>query len=202
MILLIYIAFEHGKFLMINKSLWKFHCQYKTVTITLRASRVNLIYSFIIYTKAISWLKAGMTRHKTFFKKLFFTSFRWSTIKAKSRRTISLFSVRLQHKNYFFYPLWDGIVMTNYCLKIYNIPLPTHCLNVALNSGVCAIKVWINFENKEWRKSLINTLEWFDTFGPDFSYTNLRSRITRIFTNTRSSYQETQSLDDEVSVAE
>ena len=49
------------------------------------------------------------------------------------------------------------------------IPLPTPCHNVALNSGVRATIVWINIENGEWGKSLINTPEWYNTFDPDWS---------------------------------
>ena len=48
-------------------------------------------------------------------------------------------------------------------------PLPTTCFNVALNSGVCAITIWINIENGERGKSLVITPQWSNTFGPDCS---------------------------------
>ena len=40
-------------------------------------------------------------------------------------------------------------------------------MNVALNSGVRANIVWNNIENRKQEKSLINTPEWSNTFGPD-----------------------------------
>ena len=49
------------------------------------------------------------------------------------------------------------------------IPLPTPCFNVALNSGVRASSIWINIENGERGKSLVITLQWSNTFGPDCS---------------------------------
>ena len=63
-------------------------------------------------------------------------------------------------------PFWDGIVIPSSLSQNW-IPLPTPCLNVALNNGVRACIVWINIENGEQGKSLINMPEWSNTFGPD-----------------------------------
>ena len=63
-----------------------------------------------------------------------------------------------------------SIVRWNHNPKLLSqnrIPLPTPRLNVALNSGVRASMVWINIENGERGKSLINTPGWSNTFGPD-----------------------------------
>ena len=66
-----------------------------------------------------------------------------------------------------FYPLWNGIIIPNSCLKI-EILLPTLCLNVALNSGVpCQYGV-----DHHWKWGVGNTTdkwstEWCNTFGLD-----------------------------------
>ena len=36
-----------------------------------------------------------------------------------------------------------------------------------LNSGACASMIWINIANRQRGKSMINTPDWSDTFGPD-----------------------------------
>ena len=60
----------------------------------------------------------------------------------------------------------DGIITPNSCIQM-QFPLPTPCLNVALNKGVRASTIWINIENGEWGKSLVITPQWSNTFGPD-----------------------------------
>ena len=47
---------------------------------------------------------------------------------------------------------------------------PQSCPDVAHNSGVHTSMVWINIENGEQGKSLINTPEWSNTFGSDCSH--------------------------------
>ena len=58
------------------------------------------------------------------------------TIRTKSCWTFSLYLAPFLYLELsFFCPFWDGIVIPNSCLKI-EFPLPTPCLNVALNSSV------------------------------------------------------------------
>ena len=63
--------------------------------------------------------------------------------------------------------LWDGIVISNPFVSKMELSLTTPCLNVALNSGVYAGTVWVNIENGELGKSLINAPECSNTFGPN-----------------------------------
>ena len=82
-------------------------------------------------------------------------------------------------------------------------PLTTPCFNVALNSGVCASTMWINTENGERGKSLINPPEWSNTFGPDYTinfmhtlhlgrHPTLKGQFTQSEYNTDSDASKTQ----------
>ena len=54
-------------------------------------------------------------------------------------------------------------------LTSIKFPLTTPCLNAALHSGVHAsmVLVWINIENGEQEKSLMNMPKWSYIFDPD-----------------------------------
>ena len=92
------------------------------------------------------------------------SNFGQATARAESRRTASLYLapiICLQH---------NSIVRWNCNPKLLSqnrIPLPAPCVNIALSSRVRASFVWINIENGEQGKSLINMPEWSNTYGPD-----------------------------------
>ena len=88
----------------------------------------------------------------------------------KSLDWLSLFSFIHPFTELTLFFCWfsDGIVTPNSCIQM-QFSLPTPCFNVALNSGVRASMMWINIENGEWGKSLVITLQWSNTFGPDCS---------------------------------
>ena len=64
----------------------------------------------------------------------------------------------------FFFVYYDMESLTQTLVSKMAFPHTT-CLNVVLNSRVCASTVWINIENEERWKSLINTPVLSNTFG-------------------------------------
>ena len=96
-----------------------------------------------------------------------------ATIRAKSRWTASLLLapfIRLQHWNWFFCWLWDGIVTQNYCCIKMQFPLPTPVS--MLCSIVESVPVWYDVNqhwNEERGRSVVITPQWSNTFRPDCS---------------------------------